>query len=186
MKRKCLAIGIILLLLTTGISSVIASTEKVFSKETIDSQFLNQILTRKDIPVLSNIIALSMEGETREILKVIRDKVSISGSVTELELRELFKGFGWKPFVGLFYIYADTDVFLIPGYYILNLLNFYIGPFIVGSWCAYFYHFFIYRVFSEGIVFSGMGIGHRTQLDPGARIFTNFIGICTLGFYKLR
>jgi hypothetical protein len=171
--HKWLIIGIILLFMTTGFSSVIAvvSTENVVSKGAVNPQFSR--LTRKDIPILSNTIALTKDAETRGLLKEVRDKISESGSITEQEIRDLAEGYGWTPFIGKFAVRGiyDYQVRFIPGYHIFKTFGIYVGPFIVGFWENY-------------IVFLGLGLAFRYQSDPGARIFTDFVGICTLGFYK--
>jgi hypothetical protein len=167
------------------VSASIVSAENIISKGMDNSQSSRQILTRKDIPVLSNIIALSKDPETKEILTEIRNKVSISGSITNQEIRELMEGSGWRPFIGIFAMRGDTEALFIPGNCILNLIGFYMGPFVVGAWeSADLYCFFKDKPDSEGLIFLGVGLGVRWQLDPGARIFTYFVGICTLGFYK--
>jgi hypothetical protein len=172
--HKWLTLGIILLFITTGSSSiiVIASTQNAISKSsTVYSQSSRQILTRKDIPVLSKTIALTIDDKTREILNEIRNKVSTDGSVTEQELIELFEGYGWTPFIGLFSIYTDTGVWIIPGHNILHWLSFYIGPFIVG------------RCENE-IVFLGVGFAQQWTGYQSRRTITDFHGICTLGFNR--
>jgi hypothetical protein len=163
------------------LSTSIVSADKVISKGMVNSQYSRQILTRKDIPVLSNTIALSRDAETREILKEARDKVSESGSITEQEIRDLMESSGWTLFIGIFavnYLYSP-NLWLNPGHRIFNLLGFYVGPFIVGAWEHGLFH-----NTCDGIVYLGVGIAFQTQVDPGARIFTHFNGICTLGFYK--
>jgi hypothetical protein len=171
--HKWLTIGIILMSMAAGFSSVIAiaNTENVVSKGTVNPQFSR--LTRKDISVLSNAIVLTKDAETRELLKEVRDKVSESGCITEQEIKDLAEGSGWTPFIGKFAVRRiyDYQVRFVPGYHIFKTFGIYVGPFIVGFWENY-------------IVFLGLGLAFRYQSDPGARIFTDFVGICTLGFYK--
>jgi hypothetical protein len=181
MKKCLLACSILIILVSTSI----VSAENVISKGMVNSQSSTQILTRKDIPILSNTITLSKDTETREILTEIRDKITTHGSITEQELKELFEGFGWRPFIGLFSLYTDTEVMINPGHHMLYSIGFYIGPFIVGSWdSGDLIHFFKARSNTEGIVFLGVGLAFTMQSDPGARIFTTFNGVCILGFYK--
>jgi len=166
------------------VSTSIVSAENVLLTGTVTSQSSRQILTRNDIPVLSNTIALSKDTETREILTEIRDVVSLSGSITEQEIRKITEGFGWRPFIGIFYLFTDTGFLFTPGSCIYNLLGFYVGPFIVGTWCGDLYGLFKDRGFTIGIAFLGAGLAIRSQADPGARIFCDFYAFCTLGFYK--
>ena len=173
------------LILILLISTSIVSAENVLSKSSVNLQSSRQILTRKDIPVLSNTISFSKDAETREILTEIRNKVSISGSITEQEIRELAEGFGWRPFFGFFHINADTTVLFFPGFSIYNFLGHYIGPFVICIWISgELYGLIRDRGYTIGILFSGLGYAIRSQVDPGARIFCDFYGICTLGFYR--
>jgi len=180
--KKCLIACLILILL---VSTSIVSAENVLPKSSVNSQSSRQILTRKDISVLSNTIALSKDAETKEILTEIRNEVSISGSITEQEIRELVEGFGWRPFIGFFHIFADTTVLFLPGFIIYNLLGYYVGPFVICNWGgADLYGLIRYRGFTSGILFSGLGYAIRIGPYKSLRIFCDFYGVCTLGFYK--
>jgi hypothetical protein len=180
--KKCLIACLILILL---FSTSIVSAENVLSKSSVNSQSSRQILTRKDIPLLSNTIALSKDTETREILTEIRNKVSISGSITEQEIRELVEGFGWRPFFGFFHIYADTTVLFLPGFSIYNLLGYYLGPFVICIWISgELYGLIRDRGYTSGILFSGLGYAIRDGPWRSPRIFCDFYGVCTLGFFK--